>query len=130
MLIFLGEDKWIPAGEVEIGTEIYTMHEHTNKWGYYTVSHVGRAVQSVISAVIGGKEIRASESHRFLTTDGEYIAIAELREGTELKTLDGTAILESKKDLGDMEVVKIEVCDAHTYVLEGVLSHNIKYYIG
>ena len=31
-----------------------------------------------------------------------------------------------KKDLDLMEVVKIEVNDAHTYVLEGVISHNIK----
>ena len=130
MLIFLGEDRWIPAGEVEIGTEVYTMHEHTNEWGYYTVSHVERAIQPVISAVIGGKEIRASESHRFLTTDGEYIALAELAEGSVLKTVDGTVILESKEDIGNMEVVKIEVCNAHTYVLEGVLSHNIKVYIG
>jgi hypothetical protein len=109
--------------------EVYTEHEHTNEWGYYRVSHVGRAVQSVISAMIGGKSIKVSESHRFLTTDGEYIPIAELPIGTTLRTVEGTAILESKENIGNMEVVKIEVDDAHTYVLEEVLSHNIKYFI-
>jgi hypothetical protein len=129
MLILLGQDKWISAGELEVGMEVYTEHEYTNEWGYYRVSHVGRAVQSVISAMIGGKSIKVSESHRFLTTDGEYIAIAELPIGTTLRTVEGTAILESKENIGNMEVVKIEVDDAHTYVLEEVLSHNIKYYI-
>ena len=62
-------------------------------------------------------------------TNGEYIAIAELPIGTTLRTVEGTAILESKENIGNMEVVKIEVDDAHTYVLEEVLSHNIKYYI-
>jgi intein/homing endonuclease len=34
--------------------------------------------------------------------------------------------LESKNRIGEGEVVKIEVEEAHTYVMEGIISHNIK----
>lgn len=129
MLIYLGDDKWISAGELVEGDTVYTVHEHTGQWGYYKVSHVSRAVQSVVSAIIGGKEIKVSESHRFLTSDEKYVSLSELNPGDKLKTIDGLAPLESKTFIGDQEVVKIEVENAHTYVLEGVISHNIKYYI-
>jgi len=126
MLIYLGDGNWIAAGELNIGDIVYTLHEQTNQWDYYKVSSVDRATQPVISAIIGGKEIKVSEHHRFLTVDNEYVSINDLQIGSELRTIDGSVKLESKTNIGETEVVKIEIENAHTYVLEGVISHNVK----
>lgn len=127
MLIYMGENEWKPAGELVIGDLVYTQHQHTNEWGYYEVTFVKRAIEkNIISTFIGDKEIKVSDLHRFLTPSGEYLHIKDLSVGDLVETLDGPMEITSKKDLGSMEVVKIEVNDAHTYVLEGVISHNIK----
>jgi hypothetical protein len=34
------------------------------------------------------------------------------------------AVYLNKESLGQMDVIKLEVEDAHTYVLEGIISHN------
>lgn len=127
MLIYMGENEWKPAGELVIGDLVYTQHQYTNEWGYYEVTFVKRAIEkNIISTFIGDKEIKVSDLHRFLTPSGEYLHIKDLSVGDLVETLDGPMEITSKKDLGSMEVVKIEVNDAHTYVLEGVISHNIK----
>lgn len=127
MLIYMGENEWKTAGELVIGDLVYTQHQHTNEWGYYEVTYVKRAIEkNIISTFIGDKEIKVSDLHRFLTPSGEYLHIKDLSVGDLVETLDGPMEITSKKDLGSMEVVKIEVNDAHTYVLEGVISHNIK----
>lgn len=126
MLIYMGEDKWKSAGELVVGDLVYTPHEITNIWDYYKVKYTQRAFQDVISVVIGGKEIKVSEMHRFLTPEGDYIPLIDLNIGSSVVTLDGISNIESKKNIGLMEVVKIEVENAHTYVLEGAVSHNIK----
>lgn len=127
MLIYIGENEWKTAGELVIGDLVYTQHQHTNEWGYYEVTFVKRAIEkNIISTFIGDKEIKVSDLHRFLTPSGEYLHIKDLSVGDLVETLDGPMEITSKKDLGSMEVVKIEVNDAHTYVLEGVISHNIK----
>lgn len=127
MLIYMGENEWKPAGELVIGDLVYTQHQHTNEWGYYEVTFVKRAIEkNIISTFIGDKEIKVSDLHRFLTPSGEYLHIKDLSVGDLVETLDGPMEITAKKDLGSMEVVKIEVNDAHTYVLEGVISHNVK----
>lgn len=127
MLIYIGENEWKTAGELVIGDLVYTQHQHTNEWGYYEVTFVKRAIEkNIISTFIGDKEIKVSDLHRFLTPSGEYLHIKDLSVGDLVETLGGPMEIKSKKDLGSMEVVKIEVNDAHTYVLEGVISHNIK----
>jgi hypothetical protein len=129
MLIYLGEDRWIPAGELVVNDEVYTMHEITNQWGYYRVSLIERAIQPVISSIIGGKEIKVSEHHKFLTSDNEYVSIRDLRIGDDLVSMNGLVKLESKIKIGEREVVKIEIENAHTYILEGVISHNKNQFI-
>jgi hypothetical protein len=126
MLIYLGEDNWISAGNLRVNDEVYTIHEQTGQWGYYRVSSIERAVQTVISTIIGNKVIKISEHHKFLTLDGEYTSINDLEIGSSLRTMEGSAKLEAKTHIGDLEVVKIEIENAHTYVLEGVISHNVK----
>lgn len=124
MLIMTSPNSYVLAGELEKGTEIYTVHENTGDWGYYRVSHAEKIIQPVVSVVIGGKTLTVSDTHKFLLSDGEYVKVTDIGVGNEIKTMDGTSILESIETIGYGEVIKIEVDDAHTYVIDRVISHN------
>ena len=97
------------AGDIVVGDMVWTRHERTLRWGAYPVEAV-TIVDSddVWEATIGGKLLRATGPH--LVYAGEWV---------EMRTI-GTRIA------GTHQVVKITVTDAHTYVSNGILSHNIK----
>lgn len=126
MRILTSDGDYIKAGDIKVGTSVHTVHEKTGEFGDYRVSYVGRMVQPILRVSIDGKSITVSDSHKFLTENGEYVTISNITEGTLIKTINGLAKLESKQRIGEGEVIKIEVENAHTYVLEGVISHNIK----
>lgn len=126
MKILTSDGNYIKAGDLLVGTELYTVHEKTGEWGNYKVSYVGLMNQPILSVNIGGINLKVSDSHKFLTENNRYITISDIEIGSFIKTVDGLAKLESKQRIGDGEVVKIEVENAHTYVLEGIISHNIK----
>jgi hypothetical protein len=65
-----------------------------------------------------------SDTHKFLLSSGDYVSVSEIEIGSEIKTINGTSILESVYAIGNGEVLKIEIEDAHTYVVDGVISHN------
>ena len=124
MLILTGDDAWIKAGELVKGTQIYTIHEHTGEWGYYAIESAEPIIQPVVRVNFGEYSVDVSESHKFLTVDEEYVRISDLVLGDLIKTLDGLVEISSIESIGEAEVIKIEVEDAHTYVVERAISHN------
>lgn len=98
-----------PAGDLLVGDAVYTRHEVGFGWGVYPVEAV-TIVESddVWQAAIGGKILRATGDH--LVYVGRWTSMRDL--GTKVD--------------GVFEVVKITVTSAHTYVSNGILSHNIK----
>ncbi|WP_294312733.1 Hint domain-containing protein [uncultured Sphingomonas sp.] len=107
--ILMADRSEKPAGDIVVGDEVWTRHERTLRWGTYPVEAV-TIVDSddVWEATIGGKLLRATGGHLVYT--GEWV---------EMRTI-GTKLA------GTHQVVKITVTDAHTYVSNGILSHNIK----
>jgi hypothetical protein len=99
-----------PAGTVEPGDLLYTQHEHTLEWGVFSVEAVNIAPDKDVLAIeIDGLALRATPEHR-LYVDGAWQTIADLGG-----VPDGRA-----------NVVKMTVQVAHTYVSNGILSHNVK----
>jgi hypothetical protein len=97
------------AGEIAVGDRLWTRHEVSLEWGNYPVEAV-QIVDSddVWEATIGSKLLRSTGDHLVYT--GEWTAMRAI--GTKI---DGT-----------LPVVKMTVTDAHTYVSNGILSHNLK----
>jgi hypothetical protein len=73
----------------------------------------------------GGAEFVGTYNHRVMT-DKEWTEIQHLQTGDKVMQQDGFAVVKTVKYLDHGPVVKIEIQDAHTYLSEGVLSHNIK----
>jgi hypothetical protein len=124
MKIYLGSDNWVTAGNLVKGMEVYTVHEKTGEWGSYKVVHSEIIQQPVLSVKIGGKTVTVSASHKFLTDSGKYEDASSLSIGSMVRTINGISPILEKKYIGESDVVKIEVQGAHTYVMEGFISHN------
>lgn len=102
-----GETK--SAGDIVIGDIMWTRHEVSLAWGFYPVEAI-TIVDSddVWDAVVGGRALRATGDHLVYT--GAWVKMRDL----------GVAVP------GTFPVAKITVTGAHTYVSNGILSHNIK----
>lgn len=129
MMIMIDHNRWMRAGDLVVGTEIYTIHDKTEEWGYYKISHAEIMIQPIVRVVIGDKIVTVSESHKFLTSDNVYVRITDIEIGKEIRTVTGTLPLISKDWIDKGEIVKIEVEEAHTYVIDNIISHNLKEYI-
>jgi len=126
MPILISPNSWVMAGDLKVGDYVYTKHEQTGEWGSYQVTLARPAINTVSRVVIGGKSIKVSMDHRFLTESMGFVALSELWIGAKVQTIDGVAEIESIDPIGEMEVIQIEVDQAHTYVIGDVVSHNRK----
>jgi hypothetical protein len=124
MRITLANGSTIRAGELKVGMKVLAVHETTKELGSYPITNI--KIQQAIKFRIrfdDGKEIICSDLHRFYLEDGDtLIRACKLNVGMRLGKSTITAI----DYVGAGEVVSFEVEDAHTYFMEGVLSHNFK----
>ena len=124
--ILLADKSLIFAGELQVGDKVHTMHETTFESGDYEVTHVSFHEQPVYLVKFSDDhEIRCSASHKLYSEDKEaWVAIKELGSGERVSLYDGEVAFISAEYTGDEKVVKITVEDAHTYICEGLFSHN------
>ena len=124
--ILLADKSLIFAGELQVGDKVHTMHETTFESGDYEVTHVSFHEQPVYLVKFSDDhEIRCSASHKLYSEDKEaWVAIKELGSGERVSLYDGEVSFISAEYTGDEKVVKITVEDAHTYICEGLFSHN------
>jgi hypothetical protein len=106
--ILLADGSEKRAGELVVGDSLLTQHERTMEWGEYPVSRVEFVSAEVWTATIDGKTLRATPEHR-VWHDGAWLTMEQL----------------GKPDGRDV-VAKITTLYAHTYMSNGILSHNIK----
>jgi hypothetical protein len=94
-----------PARLLKVSDWVWTQHEITLVWGAYPVTAISFSEEPVFAAA--GLP-RATPRHRFWNGSGWY------------------RMQEVGVAAGSARVAKITVADAHTYVSEGLLSHNYK----
>ena len=126
MPILINPNTWVMAGDLKVGDYVYTKHETTGEWGSYQVTSANSGTNIVSRTIIGGQEIKVSSNHKFLTESMGFVPLSELWVGAKVQTVNGIAEIESIESIGVMEVIQIEVDQAHTYVIGEVVSHNRK----
>ena len=125
MTILLANGGTVTAGDLKVGDVVRTKHEKTLEWGDFEVTHKEIVDQPKVEIILDGgdKKVIVSESHKFwVDNEKNWVYTTELTHGDVLSG----HILTDVKHLGTGPVVKITVKDAHTYVMEGLWSHNIK----
>jgi hypothetical protein len=120
MLILLSSGEQRKAGDLQIGDEVKTQHETTMEWGNFKVTHAEIIPNAKrLNIKLDGKDFICSVDHKFYK-DGAWVDAKDVKVGDILSDKVVTEIAEHST--GD--VVQITVDDAHTYICEGVLSHN------
>jgi hypothetical protein len=121
MRILLANGSLKAAGDLEVGDVVRTQHETTLAWGDHPVTHVS-IVPDVprLKIELGDIKFVCSLDHKFFKSANDWvtakdIALGDMLSGHVVRSL-------TQADVGD--VVRITVDDAHTYICEGLLSHN------
>jgi hypothetical protein len=104
--ILMKDGRYKAMKNCKVGNYVWTKHEDSGEYGAFRISHI-----DFVEADVLYKEgyPKATANHRF------YVD----RRWQTLEELGG-------KPAGRARVCKMTVEDAHTYISDGVLSHNIK----
>jgi hypothetical protein len=120
MLILLSNGEQRKAGDLQVGDEVKTQHETTMEWGNFKVTHAEIIPNAKrLNIKLDGKDFICSVDHKFYK-DGAWIDAKDIKVGDVLSDKTVTDIA----DHSTGDVVQITIDDAHTYICEGVLSHN------
>lgn len=125
MRILMADGSLKVAGDLQVGDTVRAAHEDTLEWGDHKVTHKEIVEDEIVSLKFENSSIKCSPTHKvYLSNDSKWVEVQDLKEGDVVKTQDGddTFISLEKIDSGDVVVLTVE--DAHTYVAEGILSHN------
>jgi len=123
MLILMSDETQKKAGDLVVGDSVKTYHEKSFELGNYEVEFVD-IIKDVekIKMTFDGSEIICSLTHKFYV-DNTWKEAKDMVVGDVVS--DKKLIAIEKVEDGD--VVHITVKDAHTYICEGLLSHNKRF---
>lgn len=133
MLINITENTSVRAGDLEVGQQVWTVHETTNEHGLYTITskEIIEQPKMVISFAGLGQSVIVSELHKFKTNDTWTFA-KHLRPGMPVDFVSfHKELMTSIVTVNDMKyhgiglVVKLEIDDAHTYLVHGLVSQAV-----
>lgn len=124
--ILLANGETVKAGDIKVGMQVYTRHENKDEWGVYPVTAVAMGEDNRYEVILeDGRTFVGTFNHR-VCTDADWVEIQNLKAGDKLVQQNGYGVVKSSKPLDFGPIVKITIDDAHTYITEGFLSHNIK----
>ena len=123
-LILMGDGTLKKAGDLQIGDVVKTKHESTLEDVNAPITLKQIRTDKRVKVTIGNKEIVCTPNHRFYVDNRQaFVEAQELQEGDILSEQHFISIEEYEAG----EIVKLTVERAHTYISEGILSHNFKY---
>jgi hypothetical protein len=113
------------AAEIKVNDIILTIHEITKELGEFKVLNKKIITQpKVIVKFTDGTEIKVSDTHKFLMSDNTWKQIFMLKGNETVKGLENDKTIEEIIKIGEGDVVMFEIEEAHTYISDGLISHN------
>ena len=131
-LILCEDFYWVRAGDLNVDDKVITIHEHTRDPGTFKILEAHKMIQPKVEVeFVDGKKLKVSWTHKFLMSDDTWKKVCDISIGECVMGMNHNVIydLGSKEivsitEIGDGEVIKFEIEDAHTYITEGIISHN------
>jgi hypothetical protein len=133
-LIFCEDSHWVRAGDLNVGDKVITIHEHSREAGTFKILEAERMIQPKVEIEFAnGQKLKVSSTHKFLMSDDTWKKVCDISVGEAVMGMNYDVIYDlssreivSITDIGDGEVIKFEIDQAHTYITEGLISHNVK----
>tara|TARA_R110000868_G_scaffold59882_1_gene183596 strand:- start:795 stop:1880 length:1086 start_codon:yes stop_codon:yes gene_type:complete len=121
MRILLANGDLKAAGDLQVGDVVKTQHENTLAWGEHPVTHVAIVPDALrLKFSFDDGEFIGSTDHKFFKAANEWVTAKDVVPGD---MLSGKTV-RSIEETATGDVVRITIDDAHTYICEGLLSHN------
>ena len=123
--INITEELAVLAGNLNVGDTVYTMHETTKEFGFFKVLEATPITEEKLRISFTDEtEIIVSDSHKFLMANDEWKRSYSLVEGDSIKGYVEDKTIANIESIGVGTVIKFEIEDAHTYISNGLISHN------
>lgn len=122
ILMFDGSQK--RAGDLKVGDRVRTQHEVTLEWGDHEITFVESIHSEKLILTFDHVKFICSKTHKFYVEHKGWTEVNQMEIGDYVIGLDQSHQLIQIEEEEYGEVVVIEVEDAHTYISEGLLSHN------
>ena len=123
-LILLSDGSQKRAGDLQVGDVVRTQHEDTLEWGEHKVTYVETTEAEKLVLTFDHVEFICSTSHKFYVEGKGWTEVNQIEVGDFVIGLEQSHKLLEVRDSSYGDVVVIQVEDAHTYISEGLLSHN------
>jgi CII-binding regulator of phage lambda lysogenization HflD len=123
--INITEELAVLAGSLSVGDTVYTMHETTKEFGFFKIMEATPIVEEKLKiSFTDGTDITVSDSHKFLMANDEWKRSYALTVGESIKGYIEDRTISNIESIGTGTVIKFEIEDAHTYISNGLISHN------
>jgi hypothetical protein len=128
-LVQMADGSLKPAGEVRPGDRVRTQHEHVGGWRDFEVTEAETLASRDRMALHlhDGRRLIAAPNHRLYASGRGWTELQHLAGG-EWLTGSQPGQVSAIGQADDGPVVRLLVADAHTYLADGLLSHNSKVY--
>lgn len=123
-LILLSDGTQKRAGDLQVGDVVRTQHEDTLEWGEHKVTYVQIKDSEKLILTFDHTEFVCSTTHKFYVEGKGWTEVNQMEIGDFVIGLDQSHELLEVKEGTYGEVVVIQIEEAHTYISEGLLSHN------
>lgn len=130
--IYITETITKQAGDIVVGDTVFTVHEKTLEYGSFKVVAAEIIKEPKLLVTFDDKsEMKVSDTHKFLLSDGSWKEMYLLDKGAQVQTMRGInakgyKTITNIEEIGDGDVVMLTVEEAHTYIADGLISHNMK----
>jgi hypothetical protein len=128
MSVLMFDKTYKLAKDLRPGDEIYTMNESTGEYGIYKIKYAFLTQQPKLKFTFEDNTYAiVSTSHGFLLIGDKWAGASDIMIGDTIQCLSGNnKTITTIEDMGIGNVIMIEVEDAHTYILEDLISHNMQ----
>jgi hypothetical protein len=128
MSVLMFDKTYKLAKDLRPGDEIYTMNESTGEYGIYKIKYAFLTQQPKLKFTFEDNTYAiVSTSHGFLLIGDKWAGASNIMIGDTIQCLSGNnKTITTIEDMGIGNVIMIEVEDAHTYILEDLISHNMQ----
>lgn len=111
-----------------VSGRVWTLDQHDLQPGVYDVESVEVVKnQGCDLHFSDGRKLRCSINHRVRKADsGEWVEAESLKVGDCLEGIPKATLAREPEQCGEIDVVKVSVKEARTYIADGVLCHNDK----
>ena len=127
VMVLMADKTERRAGDVQVGDMVYAPHQDTLAYGEFKVLESEVLQQPKLSVKFeDASTIVVSDTHKFYMSDATWKQMLHIKLGDTVRGIAQDKKIIGMEYIGDGDVIRFNIDDAHTYISDGLVSHNSK----